>query len=102
MNFPRLVGFLLSHLFYICSNRFVQAKLDQIGDDPMHINRLVERFLREQQLPPTKFGRLAARDPRLVLDMRMGRVVRPEMEQVLRNFMQRYPQPETREERTAG
>ena len=37
----------------------------------MHINRLVERFLREKDLPPTKFGRLAARDPRLVLDMRM-------------------------------
>lgn len=68
----------------------------------MHINRLVERFLREQQLPPTKFGRLAARDPRLVLDMRMGREIRPEMEQLLRNFMQRYPRPETNEERKAG
>lgn len=56
----------------------------------MHINRLVERFLREQRLPPTKFGRLAARDPRLVLDMRMGREIRPEMEQLLRTFMQRY------------
>lgn len=53
----------------------------------MHINRLVERFLREQKLPPTKFGRLAARDPRLVLDMRMGREVRPEMEQKIRTFI---------------
>jgi hypothetical protein len=102
MNFPRLVGFILSHMFYICSIRFVQAKPDQIGDDPMHINRLVERFLREQQLPPTKFGRLAARDPRLVLDMRMGREIRPEMEQLLRQFMQRYPQMQTNEERKAG
>ena len=53
----------------------------------MHINRLVERFLREQELPPTKFGRLAARDPRLVLDMRMGREIRPETEAKLRQFM---------------
>ena len=53
----------------------------------MHINRLVERFLREQELPPTKFGRLAARDPRLVLDMRMGREIRPEMEAKLRQFI---------------
>jgi hypothetical protein len=53
----------------------------------MHINRLVERFLREQELPPTKFGRLAAQDPRLVLDMRMGREIRPEMEAKLRQFM---------------
>ena len=53
----------------------------------MHINRLVERFLREQDLPPTKFGRLAARDPRLVLDMRMGREIRPDMEIKLRQFI---------------
>lgn len=53
----------------------------------MHINRLVERFLREQDLSPTKFGRLAAHDPRLVLDMRMGREIRPEMERKLRLFI---------------
>ena len=53
----------------------------------MHINRLVERFLQEKGLPPTKFGRLAARDPRLVLDMRMGREIRPEMETKLRQFI---------------
>ncbi|MBL0923504.1 MAG: hypothetical protein IBJ12_03430 [Sphingomonadaceae bacterium] len=58
----------------------------------MHINRLVERFLREQDLPPTKFGRLAAQDPRLVLDMRMGREIRPEMEIKLRQFMATYVQ----------
>lgn len=56
----------------------------------MHIKRLIERFLRDQGLPPTKFGRLAARDPRLVLDMRMGREIRPEMEAKLRQFMGSY------------
>ena len=38
----------------------------------MHITRLIERFLQDQGLPPRKFGRLAAGDPRLVLDIRMG------------------------------
>lgn len=56
----------------------------------MHINRLVERFLKEQRLPPTKFGRLAAHDPRLVLDMRMGRTIRPETEAKLRQFIANY------------
>jgi hypothetical protein len=58
----------------------------------MHINRLVERFLREKHLPPTKFGRLAARDPRLVLDMRMGREIGPEMEQKIRQFIATHAQ----------
>lgn len=49
----------------------------------MPINHLVERFLREQYMPPTLFGRLAPRDPRLVLDMRMGREVRTAREQRL-------------------
>ena len=56
----------------------------------MHINRLVERFLRETELPPTKFGRLAAHDPRLVLDMRNGREIREPMALRLREFMGEY------------
>lgn len=68
----------------------------------MHINRLVERFLREQQLPPTKFGRLAVRDPRLVFDMRMGREIRPEMEQALRKFMLQYRSVDMASERSVA
>ncbi len=56
----------------------------------MHINRLVERFLREQDMPPTVFGRLSVRDPRLVLDMRNGRDVRPVTVEKLLKFMTRY------------
>ncbi len=56
----------------------------------MHINRQVENFLNEQQMPPTVFGRLAVRDPRLVLDMRIGREVRPEMADRLNAFMAQY------------
>lgn len=33
----------------------------------------IERFLREAEMAPTTFGRHAMRDPRFVLDLRMGR-----------------------------
>ncbi len=56
----------------------------------MLINRQIEIFLREQQMPPTTFGRLAARDPRLVLDIRMGREIRPAMTLRLQQFMLHY------------
>lgn len=39
----------------------------------MHIGREVERFLQRTGMPPTKFGRLAVNDPRLVGDLRNGR-----------------------------
>lgn len=35
--------------------------------------REVEKFLRRTDMPETKFGRLAVRDPRLVRDLRNGR-----------------------------
>ena len=56
----------------------------------MHINRRIERFLRQHGMPPTKFGRLAAQDPRIVLDIRMGREVRPETAQRLSAFIENY------------
>jgi len=39
----------------------------------MHIGREVEKFLRRSNMPPTRFGRLAVNDPRLVGDLRNGR-----------------------------
>lgn len=68
----------------------------------MHINRLVERFLRETGLPPTKFGRLAVRDPRLVLDMRQGREIREPMAIRLREFMAQYRSQNAPAERIAA
>jgi hypothetical protein len=68
----------------------------------MHINRLVERFLRETGLPPTKFGRLAVRDPRLVLDMRQGREIREPMAIRLREFMAQYRSQNASAERIAA
>lgn len=34
----------------------------------------IERFLKESDIPPSVFGRDAVRDPRLVRDLREGRV----------------------------
>lgn len=39
----------------------------------MSVHRKIEKFLRATDMPPTKFGRLAVRDPRFVFDLRMGR-----------------------------
>ena len=49
--------------------------------------RSVEIFLRRHEMPATKFGRLAAQDPRFVLDLRMGREPRQLMETRVRAFM---------------
>lgn len=52
--------------------------------------REVERFLRAHQMAVTKFGRLAAHDPRFVLDLRMGRIPRPETEARTRQWMKEF------------
>ena len=52
--------------------------------------RSIESFLRAHNLPATKFGRLAAHDPRFVLDLRMGRTPRRETELRTRAWMQGY------------
>ena len=49
--------------------------------------RKIEIFLRETGMPWTKFGRLAARDPRFVEDLRNGRIPRPSTEQRVEHFM---------------
>lgn len=55
--------------------------------------REIEIFLRETGMAWTKFGRLAAHDPRFVQDLRNGRSPRPEtasrIEQFMRNFGER-------------
>lgn len=39
----------------------------------MHLLSLIERHIRRHDIPPTRFGRDAAGDPRLVSDLRLGR-----------------------------
>lgn len=53
--------------------------------------RKIEVFLRHTRMPPTRFGRLAARDPRFVFDLRNGRSPRPTTEQRVEHFMNIYP-----------
>lgn len=52
-----------------------------------HINRKIENFLVQHQMPATQFGRLAANDPRLVLDIRRGRELRAGMIERVEAFM---------------
>ena len=52
--------------------------------------RDIEKFLAATGLPATKFGRLAAADPRLVHDLRRGREPRKRLEQRLEHFMNTY------------
>lgn len=52
--------------------------------------RIIENFLRAHAMPATRFGRLAARDPRFVLDLRMGRTPRRDTELRTRAWMQGY------------
>jgi hypothetical protein len=46
-------------------------------DTPVYLLREVEKFLRESDTPPTRFGRDAVGDPRFVFDLRNGRDPRP-------------------------
>ena len=50
----------------------------------------IERFLSETGMPWTKFGRMAAHDPRFVQDLRNGRTPRPQTETRVEHFMNTY------------
>lgn len=52
--------------------------------------RRIERFLRETGMPWTKFGRLAAHDPRFVEDLRNGRTPREATAKRIEHFMNTY------------
>jgi hypothetical protein len=52
--------------------------------------RDIEKFLRRTDMPATKFGRLAASDPRFVLDLRMGRIPRSHTAERIKHFMTKY------------
>lgn len=54
-------------------------KLLERGEKLMAILRRIESFLRDTGMAPTRFGRDAVRDPRLVFDMRNGREPTPKM-----------------------
>ena len=43
----------------------------------MHLRRRIEDYLKRGTTTPTRFGRDALGDPRLVFDLRKGRQLRP-------------------------
>ena len=54
----------------------------------MHLLRDVEKFLRQNDTPPTRFGREAVGDPRFVFDLRKGRDPRPRTIERVRAYLQ--------------
>ncbi len=52
--------------------------------------RKIEKFLRQTDMPATRFGRLAVHDPRFVLDLRNGRTPRDETVIRVEHFMNKY------------
>lgn len=54
----------------------------------MHLLREVERFLRQTEVAPTRFGREAVGDPRFVFDLRNGRDPRPETVARVRAYLE--------------
>jgi len=49
--------------------------------------RSIERYLKQTGMAPTAFGRQAARDPRLVFDLRNGRQLSDRVQRRIEHFM---------------
>ncbi len=54
----------------------------------MNLLREVEKFLRQNDTAPTRFGRDAMRDPRFVFDLRNGRDPRPQTVARVRAYLE--------------
>jgi hypothetical protein len=54
----------------------------------VHLLYDIERFLRQSQIAPTRFGREATGDPRFVFDLRRGREPRPCTEARVRAYLE--------------
>jgi hypothetical protein len=54
----------------------------------VHLLREVEKFLRQREVAPTRFGREVVGDPRFVFDLRNGRDPRPRTVQRVLAYMQ--------------
>lgn len=53
----------------------------------MYLLREIEKFMRETDMPWTKFGRLSVCDPRFVEDLRNGRQPGQKISQRAQHFM---------------
>jgi len=54
----------------------------------VHLLREVEKFLRQSDVAPTRFGRDAMGDPRFVFDLRNGRDPRPGTVERVRAYLE--------------
>lgn len=63
---------------------------DWDGERAMNLLFAIERFLRRNHIPATRFGRDAVKDPRFVLDLRNGREPRPQTRERVLTFMADY------------
>lgn len=50
----------------------------------------IDRYLRRTDMPVTKFGRLAVKDPRLVSDLRKGRRIGTDVTARVQAFIREY------------
>lgn len=55
----------------------------------MSVLQKIDRYLKKNTMPPTRFGRLAVNDPRLVGDLRNGREPGARMLQRIEAFLAR-------------
>jgi hypothetical protein len=53
----------------------------------MELLEQIEAYLVQSRVAPSRFGRLAAGDPRLVADLKSGRRLRPRTEERLRSYL---------------
>ena len=61
-----------------------------MGNYTLMLLRQIEVFLLRTRMPATLFGRLAAHDPRFVLDLRMGRIPGDPVSTRIEHFMNEY------------
>ena len=64
-----------------------------MGITNMTVVQKIDRYLRATAMPPTKFGRLAVRDPRLVHDLKRGREPGARMIARIEAYIARNPAP---------
>ena len=57
---------------------WVAESFETLRKKIVHLLREVEKFLRQNETAPTRFGREAVGDPRFVFDLRNGRDPRPQ------------------------
>jgi hypothetical protein len=65
----------------LSSGDHATARSAKSGPVPDRLLTTIEAFMRRTRMPPSRFGRLAAHDPRLVFDLQRGRVPGPALRQ---------------------